>query len=134
MPYANYTNEEVAARGEAIYAEQLRGQVEADNKGKFLVLDIETGDYEIDADDAQASLRMLSKRPEAVLYGLRIGHRAAYRMGWRFRYTEDRKAREAYAEALMKELDAIANSIEISGEIDSAEELRQIREERAGRI
>lgn len=91
MPYANYTNEEVAARGEAIYAERLRGQVEAGNHGKFLVLDIETGDYEIDAEDLQASLRMLSKRPAAVLYGLRIGHRAAYRMGWRFKSKEGRQ-------------------------------------------
>ncbi len=46
----------------------------------------------------------------------------------------DRKAREAYAAALMRELDAIADSIEINGEIDSAEELRQLREERTGRI
>lgn len=85
MPYANYTTEEVAARGEAIYAEQLREQVEAGNKGKFLVLDIETGDYEIDAEDLQATLRMLAKRPAAVLYGLRIGYPTAYRLGRRFR-------------------------------------------------
>lgn len=85
MPYANYTTEEVAARGEAIYAEQLRGLVEAGNNGKFLVLDIETGDYEIDADDLQATLRMLSRRPAAVLYGLRIGYPAAYRLGGRFK-------------------------------------------------
>lgn len=85
MPYANYTTEEVATRGEAIYAEQLRGQVEAGNNGKFLVLDIETSDYEIDADDLQATLRMLSKRPAAVLYGLRIGYPTAYRLGGRFK-------------------------------------------------
>ena len=85
MPYANYTTEEVAARGEAIYAEQIRAQVEVGNKGKFLVLDIETGDYEIDAEDLQATLRMLSKRPAAVLYGLRIGYSTAYRLGGRFK-------------------------------------------------
>ncbi len=90
MPYENYTMEEVAARGEAIYAEQLREQVEAGNHGKFLVLDIETGDYEIEAEDARATHRILARRPAAVLYGLRIGHRAAYRMGWRFRRKEER--------------------------------------------
>ena len=84
MPYANYTPEEVEARGEAIYAEQIRGQVEAGNKGKFLVIDIETGNYEIDADDLQATMRALAKRPAAVLYGLRIGYPTAYRLGGRF--------------------------------------------------
>lgn len=46
----------------------------------------------------------------------------------------DRKARAARAAALLQEWDAIADSIEIRGEIDSAEELRQLREERTGRI
>ena len=89
MPYANYTPEEVEARGEAIYAEQIRGQVEAGNKGKFLVVDIETGGYEIDADDLSATMRALAKRPAAVLYGLRIGYPTAYRLGARFTMPDD---------------------------------------------
>ena len=84
MPYPNYTAEEVAKRGEAIYEQQIRAQVEAENKGKFLVVDIETGEYEIDKDDLAATKRALAKRPNAVLYGLRIGHPTAYRIGGRF--------------------------------------------------
>jgi hypothetical protein len=45
------------------------------------VVDIETGDYEIDADDLAATKRALAKRPDAILYGLRIGYHAAYRLG-----------------------------------------------------
>ncbi|MGH9939074.1 MAG: hypothetical protein ACREAM_22775, partial [Blastocatellia bacterium] len=74
VPYTNYTPEEVEARGEAIYEEQIRDCVEAKNKGKFLVIDIETGDYEIDADDLRATMRALAKRPAAILYGLRSGY------------------------------------------------------------
>lgn len=85
MPYANYAPEDVEARGEAIYAERIREQVEAENKGKFLVIDIETGDYEIDAGYLRATMRVLAKRPAAVLYGLRIGYSTAYRLGGRFR-------------------------------------------------
>lgn len=44
----------------------------------------------------------------------------------------ERQARAARADALMRELDAIADSID--GEFDSAEDLRQIRAERAERI
>lgn len=43
-----------------------------------------------------------------------------------------RRAREAMADTLLAELDAIAESIE--GQFDSAEDVRQIREERSNRI
>jgi predicted Zn-dependent peptidase len=43
-----------------------------------------------------------------------------------------RLEREAMADALLAELDAIADSIE--GNFDSAEDIRQIREERANRL
>ena len=80
MPYADYSPEEVESRGEAIY-QQLREKVEAEHKGKFLVVDIETGQYEIDQDDLKATQRALARRPEAILYGLRIGYPTAYRLG-----------------------------------------------------
>jgi hypothetical protein len=81
MPYAHYTAEEVAARGEVLYAQGIRPHVEATHQGKFVVVDIETGEYEIDTDDLAATKRALAKRPEAVLYGLRIGYPTAYRLG-----------------------------------------------------
>jgi hypothetical protein len=84
MPYAHYTAEEVASRGEALYEQRIRPQVEAKHKGQFVVVDIETGDYEIDADDLAATKRALAKRSDAVLYGLRIGYPAAYRLGGSF--------------------------------------------------
>jgi hypothetical protein len=84
MPYAHYTAEEVAVRGEALYEQQIRMQVEATHQGEFVVVDIETGDYEIDPDDLVATKRALAKRPDAVLYGLRVGAPTAYRLGGRF--------------------------------------------------
>lgn len=84
MPYTYYTAEEVATRGEALYEQQIRPHVEAAHKEKFVVVDIETGDYEMDVDDLVATKRMLAKRPDAVLYGLRIGYPTAYRLGGRF--------------------------------------------------
>lgn len=84
MPYSHYTADEVAARGESIYEQQIRAEVEAEHRGKFVVIDLETSEYEIDADDLAATKRALAKRPNAVLYGLRIGYPAAYRLGGRF--------------------------------------------------
>jgi hypothetical protein len=84
MPYTNYTPQEVAARGEALYERQLRQAVETEHKGKFLVLDIETGTYEIDLDDLIATKRLLTRQPQAVIYGLRIGYPTAYCLGAHF--------------------------------------------------
>ena len=81
MPEAQYSPEEVAARGEEIYAAEIRPRVEQDCHGLYLVMDVETGDYEIDPEDIVATKRLMAKRPDAVIYGLRIGYPAAYRLG-----------------------------------------------------
>ena len=72
---------EIGRRGQALYDQKIRPLVEQDHRGKFLILDVNTGDYEIDAEDLTASERLLARRPEALLFGVRIGHRAAYRLG-----------------------------------------------------
>lgn len=81
MPYTNYTPKEVESRGEAIYRQQIRDKVDPKHKGKFLVIDIETGEYEMNADDLVATKCLLAKHPEAVIYGLQIGDPTAYRIG-----------------------------------------------------
>lgn len=88
MPDAKYSREEVAARGEALYEQEIRPVVENENKGKYLVLDITTGEYEVDEDDLIATKRIMAKCPNAVLYGLRIGYPAAYRLGGFARMTD----------------------------------------------
>ena len=80
MPYINYTPSEVESRGEVIYDRQIRDKVELKHKGRFLVIDVETGEYEIDDDDLVATKRLLVKRPNAVIYGIRIGFPTAYRI------------------------------------------------------
>jgi hypothetical protein len=81
MPNAKYRPAEIAARGEAIYERDIRPLVEGRCPGQYLVLDIETGEYEVDPDDLVATKRALAKRSGAILHGVRIGHRAAYRLG-----------------------------------------------------
>jgi hypothetical protein len=78
MPHPRYSSDEVVRQGKALYERQLRTQVEPGNIGKFLVIDIETGEYEIDRDEVVALKQVKAKRPDAPLYMLRIGYRAAY--------------------------------------------------------
>jgi hypothetical protein len=84
MPYPGYTTEEIARRGREVYEREVRHAVEPEHRGRFLVLDVQSGDYEIADDDLEASERLLERRPGALLYGLRIGEAAAYRIGGRF--------------------------------------------------
>lgn len=81
MSYSNYTPQEIESRGEAIYVRQIRDKVNPKHKGKFVVIDIETGEYEVNEDDLAATKRLLTNCPNAVIYGLRIGFPTAYRIG-----------------------------------------------------
>ena len=82
MPYSDETSETIAARGEEIY-QPLRDDLESQYKGKIFVVDIETGNYEIDDEDLEATNRLLAKNPDAVTYGLRIGFGPIYKLGFR---------------------------------------------------
>ena len=76
-----YSKEEFARRGDEIYERDLRTHVEAGNEGKFIVIDIETGAYEIDADELVASDRLLTRHPNAQVWLRRVGSRYARRFG-----------------------------------------------------
>ncbi|RKU25471.1 hypothetical protein C6499_14900 [Candidatus Poribacteria bacterium] len=82
MPYSDESSEAIAARGEEIY-QSLRDELESQYKGKVFVVDIETGNYEIDDEDLVATDRLLAKNPDAVTYGLRIGFGPIYKLGFR---------------------------------------------------
>ncbi len=85
MPDAEYTAQEIVSRGRALYDQKIRAQVEAQNVGQYLVLDIETGAYEIAADHLTAAERAQAKRPDAPLFGMRIGYPTIGRIGGRLR-------------------------------------------------
>jgi hypothetical protein len=76
--------EEIARRGTELYQQKIRPLVEAGNRGRLLMIDVETGDYELadDHDDIEACQRLIAKHPDAQIWGLRIGHRAVDRLGY----------------------------------------------------
>ena len=73
MPHPRFSNEEIARRGEEIYASRLRDYLEKDHKGEVVIIDIESGEYEIGQDSLAANHRALAKHPGAALYGIRVG-------------------------------------------------------------
>ena len=82
MPHPRLSNEEIDRRGQEWYSSKIRAEVETPaNIGKQIVIDVETGGYEIDDDGLKASHRLMEKHPGAALFGLRIGYNAAYTLG-----------------------------------------------------
>jgi hypothetical protein len=82
MGHPRYSKEEIVRRGEELYEQQIRGQIDEErNKGKALVIDIETGDYEIDEDGLAAARRAQARHPDAALYAMRIGYPAYAKIG-----------------------------------------------------
>jgi len=81
MGHPNFSKEEIAARGKALYEQTLRGKIEANNLDKFIIIDVETGDYEIDTDDFASSDRAHQKHPNGAFYGMRIGRRSSGTIG-----------------------------------------------------
>jgi hypothetical protein len=73
--------EEIGRRGQELYDRAIREQVEENNRGRFLVLDIETGDYEIGSDYGELARGMQARKPGALLYAVRIGYPAVGRLG-----------------------------------------------------
>ena len=76
-----YSKEEFARRGDEIYERDIRPHIEAGNEGQFVVIDLDTGAYEIDMDELVASDRLLARHPDAQVWLTRVRSRYARRFG-----------------------------------------------------
>lgn len=89
MIQVSLSGEEIGRRGKALYEKTIRQQVEtAANIGKMVVIDIETGEYEVDELGIESSRRLHAKHPDAPLYGIRIGYNVAETLGGIMERTE----------------------------------------------
>lgn len=84
MPGPRYPKEEFVRRGEEIY-DRIRPQVDPGNDGKILAIDIETGEYEIDADQMAAMDRLFARLPDPQVYCVRIGYVGVHVFGGRLK-------------------------------------------------
>jgi hypothetical protein len=82
MSHTNLDDREIARRGKDIYEKQIRAEVEtAENIGKIISIDVESGDYEIDTDLLATCRRLQARHENAVLWTERIGFNAVYAIG-----------------------------------------------------
>jgi hypothetical protein len=81
VPTTKRTLDELAALGEDIFDRQVRAALRPEDDGKFVAIDVDTGAYEIDADDFAAVARLRSRKPAADVWLMRAGYPTTYRMG-----------------------------------------------------
>ena len=77
---------ELAERGEEIFERAVRPQVEEEDDHKYLAIDTESEDSEVDHDALAAVDRLEERHPEARgrIWLRRVGSRAAHHLGGHF--------------------------------------------------
>ena len=72
--------EEIAARGDKLYAEKIEPQV-ASAKGQVVAIDVHSGDFSLGEDAIVAVDDLQSRQPNAEVWLIRVGSRHYHRIG-----------------------------------------------------
>jgi len=81
---ASLTAAEIGTRGKAIYDTSIRSVVEkAENIGKYVTIDIDSGEYVLDTEVEGARSELVARKPNAVIYLIKVGYPATAVIGGR---------------------------------------------------
>jgi hypothetical protein len=76
------SHEDVSKIADRLYENSIRAKVELpENIGKMVIIDIETGDYEIDKNGLQAAKLLNARHENTRLFGILIGYNVAASFG-----------------------------------------------------
>lgn len=76
-----YPHEEVLRRAKDIYERVIKPRLSKEDIGKFVAIDIESEDYEVDGNDWAACDRLKRRRPEVPPFLMRIGYPTPVKLG-----------------------------------------------------
>ena len=79
----HYSKEEFAQRGDVLYENDILPKLERTDEGKFAAIDIDSGTYEIDADELAAGDRLKARVPAAQIWMVRVGSTYVHQFGGR---------------------------------------------------
>jgi hypothetical protein len=72
------SSEEVAQQAIKLYEVSIRDAVEIeDNIGKMVIIDVETGKYQVDLNGIESARNLRYQNPTARLFGIKIGYNVA---------------------------------------------------------
>lgn len=81
MATRRYPKEEFGRRGDAIYEQKVLPLLKPRDRGKYVAIDIETGEYEISKSEIRACRRLRARIPDAQIYGVKVGYPAVHIFG-----------------------------------------------------
>jgi hypothetical protein len=81
VPTTQRSLDELAVLGADIFDRQVRPALRPEDDGKFVAIDVETGEYEMDEDDYTAVTRLRARKPAADVWLLRAGYPTTCRIG-----------------------------------------------------
>ena len=79
-PITSLSREEIAERGDKLYAEAIEQQV-ASAKGQVVAIDVHSGDYSLAETGVLACRDLRSRKPNAEVWLVRVGSRYYHRLG-----------------------------------------------------
>ena len=74
----------VASRARLLYEQKYRAALEKNNKGVFVCIEPESGDYFLGATFDDAVNKAIDSYPDRLTHTLRVGHVAAFHLGVMF--------------------------------------------------
>lgn len=80
-PGPRYPKEEFARRGDAIYERDILPHLKPRDKGKYVAIDIETGEYEIADNELAAVDQLRARLPDPQPWLVRVGYRYTRHFG-----------------------------------------------------
>lgn len=84
-----YSSDEMWSRAGEIFERKIRAKVEHEDPWKYLLIDVDSEDFEVDHDELSAGDRLRARHPEAQIVGRRVGSPYARHFGGSQWPTED---------------------------------------------
>lgn len=78
--------EDAKETGQSIFLTRILPNLPDSDKGKMVVLDVDSGEYEVDADERAALDRLLARRPDACIWTEEFQVMPKIRASWRMTY------------------------------------------------
>lgn len=81
MTEQTLTPEQIAGLGEKLYQEKLKSILEPTQIGKFVAIEVVSGDYFVGDTIIEAMQQGREKYPDRLFHTIKIGYKGVYKMG-----------------------------------------------------
>jgi hypothetical protein len=74
-------NRDIEERGEQIFVKDIQDRVKNEDPRNYVLIDVDSGDFEVDRDEELAAKRLRVRRPAGRVWMRRVGSRVSRRFG-----------------------------------------------------